>query len=518
MHLKIGILGQQDGWKLLLQQIGIPNSVVKNTLLPDEFSVAVASDDINDRESEMLRQYLALGGAVLCSTKVHARIRQTTVQSTNVNYFYPIDDSIFRSIGIIDVYTRCRLAWNANDLKTNKGSLGAYIGTLSKDLIIALPFDPASLVFDRRTAVKSFYSPAHRIPFETVSLVSKGKVRQLVSCCLEFLHHRRKLPYVHLWHFPNGERSVFCFRIDTDYGTDDQIQDLSSVIHRNGISATWFIDVKSQEKSLKLFKEMHKQELGIHCYEHQIFPGYERNIKNIQKAQALLHNAKIEAKGFAAPYGSWNEELGRAIVKCGFEYSSEFSYDYDNVPAISRLEHSEGTLQVPVHPICIGSLKRHGYCDASMICYFENAIRQRLATREPMIFYHHPKDGHYTVLNWMFHELRQKHVPITTMNEYARWWKMRTVSIPEFRYTKGNVHMRGVQRDRSLYVHITQPNGTEAVIPISKQIVIKAVQWRSKPEPWVMPDDYLRERRLNYRIHLVRGFDAAANFIRRKIF
>jgi len=69
-----------------------------------------------------------------------------------------------------------------------------------------------------------------------------------------------------------------------------------------------------------------------------------------------------------------------------------------------------------------------------------------------------------------------------------------------------------------LYVHITQPNGTEAVIPISKQIVIKAVQWRSKPEPWVMPDDYLRERRLNYRIHLVRGFDAAANFIRRKIF
>ena len=58
MHLKIGILGEQDGWKLLLQQIGIPHVVVTNTLLPDEFSAAVVSDDINDRESEMLRQYL----------------------------------------------------------------------------------------------------------------------------------------------------------------------------------------------------------------------------------------------------------------------------------------------------------------------------------------------------------------------------------------------------------------------------------------------------------------------------
>ena len=69
MHLKIGIMGRQEGWKLLFQQIGIPAASVSNTLLPEEFSVVAASDDINDRESEMLRQYLALGGALLCSTR-----------------------------------------------------------------------------------------------------------------------------------------------------------------------------------------------------------------------------------------------------------------------------------------------------------------------------------------------------------------------------------------------------------------------------------------------------------------
>jgi hypothetical protein len=516
MHLKIGILGEQDGWKLLLQQIGIPHVVVTNTLLPDEFSAAVVSDDINDRESEMLRQYLTLGGAVLCSAKVYARIRQTTVQSMNVDYLYPTNDSPFRSVGVIDVYAQCQLAWNANDLKTNRGGLGAHVGTGSKDLVIALPFDPASLVFDRRTAIKSFYSPGRRLPFETVSLVSKGEIRELVSCCLEFLHHRRGLPYVHIWHFPNGARSIFCFRIDTDYGTDEQMEELSSTIHRNGISATWFVDAKSQEKSMKFFKEMHKQEIGVHCYEHQTYPDYERNIQNIRKAQAVLHHAKLEAKGFAAPFGTWNEELGRAIVECGFEYSSEFSYDYDDVPVISRLEHGEGALQVPIHPICIGSLKRHGYNDARMMRYFGSVIQRRLATREPMIFYHHPRDGHHTVLDWLFQEMRQNRVPVKTMNEYARWWKMRTASIPEFRYTKGNVHLRGVQRDRSLYVRITQPNGTEAIIPTSKQIVLEAIHWGSKPAPWVMPDEYLRERRLNYRVQLVRGLDTVTNFVRRK--
>ena len=100
MHLKIGILGEQDGWKLLLQQIGIPHVVITNTLLPDEFSAAVVSDDINDRESEMLRQYLTLGGAVLCSAKVYARIRQTTVQLMNVNYFFSNRETKSITIGV----------------------------------------------------------------------------------------------------------------------------------------------------------------------------------------------------------------------------------------------------------------------------------------------------------------------------------------------------------------------------------------------------------------------------------
>jgi hypothetical protein len=151
-----------------------------------------------------------------------------------------------------------------------------------------------------------------------------------------------------------------------------------------------------------------------------------------------------------------------------------------------------------------------------MIRYFENVIQRKLLTREPMIFYHHPKDGHHAVLNWLFQQIRRERVPIKTMGEYARWWKMRIASIPKLRYTKGSVHLHGVKLDRSLYIHIVQPDGTEAIIPTSKQIVLETVRWKQKPAAWVMPEDYLRERRFNYRIPLVRSRDAMTNLFRRK--
>ncbi len=516
MNLKIGILGGHSGWLTILQQIGVPHAIVTDSLLPDEFSVVVASDMVDDRESEMLRQYLGLGGAVLCSVKVYARIRQITAQLAHIDYIYPGHNSAFHPLGIVDIYARCQLAWNANDLRTNRGSFAAHVGTQLDDLVVALPFDPAALVLDQRAAVKSFYSPERRLPFETVSKVSKGEIRTLVLRCLELLHHRRGLPFVHLWSFPNGARSLFCLRIDTDNGTDEQLKDLSRVIHRDGISATWFIDAKSHAKSIKFFAEMHEQEFGVHCFDHETFPDYERNVQNIRKAQASLRNSKFRLQGFAAPFGIWNDELAHAIIDCGFEYSSEFSYDYDNLPSLPQLHDGEGALQVPIHPICIGSLKRNGYNSEQMIRYFANVVERKITMREPLIFYHHPRDMHLDVLEWLFQEMRYEKVPAKTMGEYVYWWKMRTAAIPELQYANGKVRLNGVRSDKSLYVRLVQPNGTEAIIPVSEQIVLETVKWEPKSTSWTMPDDYLRTRRFNYRIPLVRGVNAAMNYVRKK--
>ena len=151
-----------------------------------------------------------------------------------------------------------------------------------------------------------------------------------------------------------------------------------------------------------------------------------------------------------------------------------------------------------------------------MIRYFASVVERKIAVCEPIIFYHHPRDMHLDVLEWLFQEMRYEKVPTKTMSEYALWWKMRTVSIPELQYTNGKIRLRGAHSDKSLYVRIAQPNGTEAIIPLSDQIVMETVKWEQKSTAWTMPDDYLRARRFNYRIPLVRGVNTAMNFVRRK--
>ncbi len=518
MKLRIGILGDRIGWEVLLEQIGVPFDVVGDSMLPNEYSVVVASDDVDDRESEMLRQYLALGGAVLCSVKVYARLRQTTCQYVNIEYLYPSKSSIFQSLGIIDVYSRCQLPWNANDLITNKRSIAAYVSSQAGEHLIALPFDSSKVALDSRTAYKSFYSPARRRPFEKVSLSSKGEIRCLVSQCLEILHHRRKLPFAQLWYYPNGSRSIFCFRIDTDKGTFEQIKILAKVIERNGIPATWFVDLKNHKNILKLLSRESLHEIGVHCYEHKTFSDYKSNIENINKALNILKESKISPKGFASPFGMWNEELGRSIIDSGFEYSSEFSYDYDNLPSVPKLYNRKcGVLQIPFHPICIGSLKRQSYTDKQMVRYFAEVIQKKVARREPLFFYHHPNDENISVLDWLFQEMRREHIPAKNISEYASWWKLRINSIPEFRYTKGCIHIRGIQKEKSLYIRITKPDGTEAIVPVAKQIMLETVRWDPKPAAWSAPDDFLRSRQFNYRIPLILGIDTLFNIFRKKI-
>lgn len=516
MQLKIGIVGRSDGWKQLLLQEGVPWSIVTDSFFSLDFSAVVASDDVNDREAEMLRRYLILGGSVLCSAKVYERIRQSTSQLVHIDYLVTGPKSAFGTLGIIDVRAVCQLAWNANELLTNRKMLAAHVGRYGHGHIIALPFNPADLVCDSRTAVKSFYSPERRLPFETVSLVSKGEVRLLVSRCLEMLHHRRDLPYAHLWYYPDGSHSLFAFRIDTDDGTEDQINKLYLLLRRNHCAGTWFIHAKGQEKFLKIFKDMEDQEIGLHCFEHRTFPDYERNIENIDKAKTALQSVGLEPKGFAAPFGRWNAELGRAVAESGFEYSSEFSYDCDNLPSVPLLAQKRAALQIPIHPICIGSLKRHGYSDEQIIRYFGAVIQRKLAMREPSVFYHHPADGHEAVLDWIFAEMKRESVRSTTMLDYARWWNMRTSLIPTMDYSDQKLQITGQKFDKSIRLHITKSDGTEAIVPPAKHIELAAIHWDPKPAAWTIPQDYVRTRRFNYRVPLVRIVDAVVHLLSKK--
>lgn len=515
VNINVGIVGGSGNWGALLDQEGIPNVRAPRVLSPEEYSAVVTTDDVDDRELQMMRLYLSMGGAVLCSAKVYAELRQTTYNREFVRYIFSDPYSIFANVGLIDVQKRCRTSWNSNELRTDRNTLAVHVGGLEKGHVIALPFDVAELMNDNRVETKSFYSPEQRLPFERVSSVSKGTLRKLIARSLEILHHRRGIPYAHLWYYPKNAQTLFAFRVDTEYGGPGEINDLYNLANAHGIPMTWFVDTKSQQLFLSLFKGMQRQEIGIHCFEHRTYDLEKDNEANIRQAMRLFELAGLSAKGMAAPFGTWNEGLGKALQACGFDYSSEFGYDYDNLPSYPQLGQQPSTvLQIPVHPITIGSLRRLGYSEEQMKRYLDFVVNQKLSTREPLFFYHHPLDGNHNVLKHLFEVVKNHNIPETLFHDFAQWWKMRLQAKANFDMTDSTLKVSGAGTDESLWVHITRPDGTEAFAPAHGTTSLHQLSWESRPMTFFLPPNFSRIRTFNYRIPLTKSVDFVTKTVR----
>ncbi|HEY6952726.1 MAG TPA: hypothetical protein VI758_09985 [Bacteroidota bacterium] len=518
MNLNIGVVGHSRHWEEMLEQEGVPWSNVSDSITPETYSAVVAGEEVHDHELAMLRDYLSQGGGLLCSAKVYAELRQTTYGQEFIRYVVADPGSHFSNVGLVDVQSRCRIAWNANQLRTDRHAFCVHKGVFNNGHVIALPFDAAELWTDGRSATKSFYSPERRLPFERVSTISRGGIRRLVTRSLEILHHHRGIPYAHLWYYPNDAKSVFGLRVDTDRGTPAEIDELYKLVLACEVPTAWFVDVRSQQLFLSMFASMEHQEIGAHCYEHKTFDDTQRNEANIRQALSMLEGARIKPEGFAAPYGTWNEGIGRAIHNCGFVYSSEFAYDYDNLPSFPHFgTDRSNVLQIPVHPIGVGNLRRQGYSDEQMRRYFDFITDMKLSVREPLFFYYHPKDGHHDVLRHLFDHLKQPRVAAMFPGEYASWWKRRLLIRPAISMSGSSLKISGNKGPESAWVRISRPDGSEAFSPIKDEVVLGKLSWGLVPVPYALPPDYTRIRDFNYRIPLTKTVDVVSKLMKGEI-
>jgi peptidoglycan/xylan/chitin deacetylase (PgdA/CDA1 family) len=336
------------------------------------------------------------------------------------------------------------------------------------------------------------------LPYETVSKVSKGVLRRLVSNAIEYLFHSKNLPFVHLWHFPKDLKSIFIFRIDTDCGNKEQIEELYKLSLKHKNPFTWFVDLKSQKAWIDYFAKMKDQEVGVHCYEHNVYDSYAENYKNIRTALDALREVGMSPNGFASPYGKWNSGLAQAIRDHGFFYSSEFSYDYDNLPSNTMLfEIPISVLQIPVHPICIGSLRRQGFTSEEMIEYFHDQIDKKLILNDPIIFYHHPTHNHLEVVENIFNYVKYKNVNTLSMYDYAKWWKERDEVKFNISFDGNRLNIVGKNFTNVVQLRITTPHKKEAIVQISQDIDLSKITMHEKSLPLPPPKDIVRTRKFN---------------------
>ncbi len=244
----------------------------------------------------------------------------------------------------------------------------------------------------------------------------------------------------------------------------------------------------------------------------------QQNESNIRQALSVLNGAGIKPEGFVAPFGAWNEGLGKAIHNCRFVYSSEFAYDYDNLPSYPLIgSELSKVLQAPIHPIGIGSLRRQGYSDEQMKRYFDFVTGMKLGVRDPLIYYHHPKDGHHEVLKHLFEIVRTPRVTPMFLGEYANWWKRRLQVKPQIELSGSLLRISANKGPESSWLRISKPDGTEAFSPVRHELDMGKLSWELRPLPFALPPNFVRARNFNYRIPFTRTVDVISRAMKGEV-
>jgi hypothetical protein len=509
MILRIGMIGESPGWEEILRQEGVPfGAVTPAGTEPAGFSVMVACRALTPDEVSFLREYLRAGGALIGYAGFLSGLADSAASPVRVRYLEPGGSPELPGLSLMDVEFEGALPREANCLRTQDNVFAAFVGELHGGWGVVLPFDPGEAMEDFRAAERYFYARPDRLPSERVSRVAKGEVFHLVHAALERLHHARGFPYAHLARFPSGCTSVFALRIDTDGGTRDEVNRLASIAREFGLGFTWFVDAGSHEGWLRRFAELPGHEVGLHCYQHRIFLDGAKDAENVKRGVETMRMAGLPARSFAAPFGFWSPELGRTVDGAGFAYSSEFGWAYDafpHRPVISGCRFS--TLQVPVHPVSVGNLRRAGFSPARMKLYYTDIADRKIVRGESLFFYHHPSHHEWGVVRALCEIGISRQARPMTLGQYAGWWEGRSGIEPHFVVERDSV---GIEPPHGPYpadvdVIVSRSGGETAQVGIGTKAQLRKLSWKHH-EDFRPPPDIKRTREFDLRGSIGRQF------------
>jgi peptidoglycan/xylan/chitin deacetylase (PgdA/CDA1 family) len=200
------------------------------------------------------------------------------------------------------------------------------------------------------------------------------------------------------------------------------------VAEKHNMKMTWFINGNSSKKYPDLIKNIAKsQDIQSHGYYHRAFKSKIHNYNNLKLWDDILKSIGIEVSGFSAPFGYWNEELGKALEKMKYLYSSEFWVKNKVLPFFPLIKNSKSrVLQVPIYPICLGNLLKRGYNIQAIKHFYNKIIDDFYSTQIPIFLYGHPtiRLGKYPeILDFIFNKIKTKDdVWFVTLTEYAKFW------------------------------------------------------------------------------------------------
>jgi hypothetical protein len=502
MEQSVGIIKGSPGWITILKQEGLSYKIFE---AGDNPPLLIVDGIISPSE---ILEYLRGGGYVITDTKSMGILLDEPTKRVKINYIVPDSSSFFRNCDIIDINSTGYIFDKKGSGKINNRLPAIFEFSYENGYCIALPFDVSSVILDVSSRMKFFYTDRGKFPAESVSFVSKGEVRKLVVNAMRYLFKRQGLHYIHKWYYPGRSRSAFLFRVDTDKSGLKEIYEIYKMAEKYGFPFTFFIDTESLGSEIKELKRFKDQEIGIHCYKHKVHDDMSKNRDNFMKAKKLLLDAGIETNGISVPYGMWNKNLGAIIEELSFQYSSEFSFSYDDLPSYPfGKKRFMDTLEIPIHPVSAGSLLYVRNSIDNIKYYFGKVIEEKYRKCEPLFLYGHSQviSEYPSIFHLIFKGIREKDdVWFGTYIGFYRWWKERENAKPEITIEKDTLKIEKSNRNDRLFFRIISPEGKETFISGNKEIKIDKLHFTALQPGESFHKDRLKVKSGNIKLKLKR--------------
>jgi hypothetical protein len=469
LELRIGITDNNPQWTLVLNQIGVLFDVLdsESQISSSRYQVIVVCS--NYGKTQKVRDFLNTGISIITEANIAREIFEISTKKVTIKYLLPENSPPFDHIPICDLKIRSEVAVGSSHLKNQNGIETVSIQKHEHGQLMILPTGLMDALKSHQIKRKNFPPVNGKdYPSERVSLISKGAIRQIIEKAIKYLFHEKELPFLHLWNFPEGRTGIFCFRIDTDFASKDDVTNLYELCKKCKIPATWFVETRTKESWMDFFHSFENQEIGYHCYRHRIFKDHDSNYNDFKLGLSILKKANIKPAGYASPYGEWSPILSEVIQSFGFEYSSEFGLSYDNLPFQPIANQSISPVyQIPIHPLSIRKLIITHHSEEQILQYYLRTVEEKLIFGEPVIFYHHPSHKSINIFQKLFEKISEKDIAVLTMGDYSSWWKRRNEFDWEAHYFSQQPQIKSKLIDKSIWIKIDYPDGQEILQPIN---------------------------------------------------
>ncbi|MBQ6334302.1 MAG: hypothetical protein IJI46_04455 [Erysipelotrichaceae bacterium] len=290
---------------------------------------------------------------------------------------------------------------------------------------------------------------------ERVSSIDKAKVGRALRDILREAMNLSGHPYLSLYYYPDGAKSIFAYSIDGDGLLTRGVNDLIEVSEKTNTKLVFYINKQLCENEDQLEDKLSRISkhniIASHGAIHNGKDSYEENVEDLVLFDTWMKSLGFEyVKSYAAPRGMYCLELGRALKDMGYVHSRDFGYAIDDHPYFPYCEGvQEGPLQIPCDGfnVCrlMGIREEEGKDAPSaeeILEAYKKQIDLKLERDQPLLFFCHPQYfGLYAkeVYPKLIEYVSAKGVLLSDYVSYGDFWLRRDKCEYDAEYENGDL-------------------------------------------------------------------------------